>query len=130
LGGPRGQKRPSSEVDMLPGSAEDMGVTDQWDKGKGKRGKGQPKGGGKASKDKGKKADWNQHDIGEAKQRGDGRYTKTRKGLDLWYAWNRGANGCKAKGACPDKRAHACEWCLGQHRAVNCKHGGCKRRWD
>ena len=128
LGGPRGQKRPWSEVEMLPGSAEDMGLAEPREKGKGKH-KGQPKGRGKSGKEK--KADWQQYNnTGEAKQRGDGRYTKTRKGLDLCYAWNRSQSGCKDKGVCPDKRAHACEWCLGQHRAVNCKHGGGKKRWD
>ena len=77
-----------------------------------KKRKGDPKGKGKGGKH-GKK-------TAEASQtRGDGRFTTTRKGVQICFDWNRKKDGCSG-GACPAQRAHACEWCLGQHKAIAC----------
>lgn len=50
----------------------------------------------------------------------DGRYTTTVDGVDLCYTWNRNAGGCGQTCQGTPPRAHACEWCRGEHRAINC----------
>ena len=50
-------------------------------------------------------------------RRGDKRFVKNTKGVELCFIWNRAKDGCEAK--CPRDRAHQCEWCLGPHRAVD-----------
>jgi hypothetical protein len=39
-------------------------------------------------------------------------------GSQLCYKWGRNDGGCAA--ACPEKRAHVCEWCRGSHRSIAC----------
>jgi hypothetical protein len=41
-------------------------------------------------------------------------------GTQVCFAWNRTAKGC-VDGKCPNERAHVCERCGQQHRAVHCK---------
>ena len=72
------------------------------------------KGKGKDSKGKGKGAD------DSAAQRKDGRYIRSQDGTEICYSWTRDPKGC-VDGQCPNKRAHVCEWCRGQHRSVHCK---------
>ena len=55
-------------------------------------------------------------------RRGDGRYTHSVDGVQICYKYNREAGGCSDAGctAVPP-RAHVCEFCRGQHRAITCK---------
>ncbi|CAK0821592.1 unnamed protein product, partial [Prorocentrum cordatum] len=50
--------------------------------------------------------------------RPDGRHVIDDDGVELCFAWNRDRTGCAA-GACPQRRGHLCEWCLGPRRAVD-----------
>jgi len=70
--------------------------------------KGTPKG-GKPSKGVIKNGDLNKQ----------GKFYKDAHGTQLCFGWNRSANGCSK--VCPAKRAHVCEICRGNHRAVHCK---------
>ena len=72
-----------------------------------------PKGRGKAQDGKGGKGKDN-----EAKAP-DGRYFRTSHGRQICRAWNREADGCGDR-ACKDGRAHVCEFCRGNHRALHC----------
>ena len=40
-------------------------------------------------------------------------------GEELCYQYNRHKGGCES--VCPAGRLHLCEWCLGDHRAVESK---------
>ena len=51
--------------------------------------------------------------------KGEGRHKANSEGVQLCFAWNRGAGGCATSGNCPSKRAHPCEGCLGPHRTVD-----------
>ena len=55
----------------------------------------------------------------EDARRPDGRYYRDRHGVELCYVWNRADGGC-SNGACPNGRAHACEFCRQPHRTVAC----------
>jgi hypothetical protein len=39
-------------------------------------------------------------------------------GCEICYKWARTDTGCAP--SCPDKRAHVCEWCRGNHRSIAC----------
>ena len=77
---------------------------------------GQPGGGASAGSDANGQW-WN-------KQREDGRYMYNEARTKICYKFNREPNGCvtdpTAPCACQPKRAHQCEWCRGNHRAINC----------
>ena len=47
------------------------------------------------------------------------KHFKTDSGVEVCWAWNRSATGCTEP--CPKARAHVCERCRGDHRAV--QHG-------
>jgi hypothetical protein len=50
----------------------------------------------------------------------DGRHFVDSSGSQLCWPWNHKPNGCAD--TCPQRRAHACEWCLStQHRAIACQ---------
>ena len=53
-------------------------------------------------------------------RRPDNRYMYTEDGTELCYTFNRAADGCGAECTAQPPRAHACEWCRGQHRAIRC----------
>jgi hypothetical protein len=53
-------------------------------------------------------------------RRRDGRYLKSRAGIEICYEWGRSREGCSNDGQCPQRRAHVCEWCRQPHRAVDC----------
>ena len=58
-------------------------------------------------------------------KRQDGRYLYDYGGVELCYSWNRTQDGCGESCTANPKRAHGCEWCRGQHRAIRCpKHPG------
>jgi hypothetical protein len=88
------------------------------DKGNAKGDKGSygkaPKGGGKA-----KKTPYNVPDGGKDGRKPDGLYFNDHHGNQLCFTWNRQENGCQK--VCPNKRTHACEYCRGAHRGINCK---------
>jgi hypothetical protein len=50
----------------------------------------------------------------------DGRKFMDSSGSQLCWSWNHTQGGCTSK--CPNKRAHACEWCLStSHRSIACQ---------
>ena len=52
-------------------------------------------------------------------KRQDGRFYVGPSGEQLCYTWNRSANGCAERCISQPARAHLCEWCHGEHRAVD-----------
>ncbi|CAK0818274.1 unnamed protein product, partial [Prorocentrum cordatum] len=57
-------------------------------------------------------------------QRADGRYYRSVDNVEICYAWAQHEEGCSSK-ACPQGRAHACEFCRTPHRTIRCeKHPG------
>jgi len=52
----------------------------------------------------------------------EGRYSTTRDGSQICYAWNSAEGGCT--NPCPSNRAHVCQRCLQPHRLINCHQGG------
>ena len=52
-------------------------------------------------------------------QRKDGRYLKSRSGINICYDWSRNEDGCNNE-QCPHQFAHICEWCRQPHRSINC----------
>ena len=50
-------------------------------------------------------------------QRPDGRYVRAPDGTEICYAYAHRAEGCKDR--CPQRRAHICEWCRGDHRSTD-----------
>ena len=78
-----------------------------------------PKGGGKARNGKGGKGRANGAQGDPDARQTDGRYFKNQQGLQLCFVWNRSPDGCSDR-SCPAARAHACEWCRGNHRAIHC----------
>eukprot|EP00971_Amphidinium_carterae_P115718 2291868-Amphidinium_carterae.1 len=40
------------------------------------------------------------------------------QGKQICYAWNRNTNGCSS--ICPTGRLHVCEYCLQNHRSIEC----------
>ena len=60
---------------------------------------------------------WTQEEYPKGGKDAKGRYTASVGGKALCWDWNRAADGCQA--TCPNGRAHVCEWCLGEHRAVD-----------
>lgn len=53
-------------------------------------------------------------------RRRDGRYFKSREGVNIHYDWSRQEDGCTNDGPCPKGMAHVCEWCRQPHRAIHC----------
>ena len=59
----------------------------------------------------------------------DGRYLRHTNGSDFCFTFTRFKGGCSSDGVCVQavKRQHACEWCRGPHRSVDCtSHPGWK----
>ena len=52
-------------------------------------------------------------------QRKDGRYFKSRFGVNICYAWSRSKDGC-SNTKCERGMAHVCEFCRQPHRTVDC----------
>ena len=52
-------------------------------------------------------------------RRPDGRYLVDGQQKELCFAWNRSHTGCGDQCVANPPRVHACEWCLGVHRAVD-----------
>eukprot|EP00439_Symbiodinium_sp_Y106_P086036 s100_g30.t3 len=52
-------------------------------------------------------------------QRKDGRYLRSRSGINICYDWSRHEDGCN-NDKCPQQFAHVCEWCRQPHRSINC----------
>ena len=52
-------------------------------------------------------------------QRKDGRYFKSKAGINICYAWTRSADGCNDE-KCEKGFAHVCEWCRQPHKSINC----------
>lgn len=53
-------------------------------------------------------------------RRPDGRYLKAENQVELCYAWGRSADGCATECLARPPRVHACEWCRGSHRSIDC----------
>ena len=50
----------------------------------------------------------------------DGRWKRLDDGTEICYAYSRNTDGCTTVCSANPKRGHACEWCRGQHRTINC----------
>ena len=62
---------------------------------------------------------WNNPGQGAARTASDGRYLSNLEGVALCWKWNHSEGGCAD--ACPNNRAHQCEWCRAkEHRSINC----------
>ena len=48
-----------------------------------------------------------------------GKFLRDDAGTQVCWTWNRGAGACAAK--CPNGRLHVCEFCMGNHRGVDCQ---------
>ena len=53
-------------------------------------------------------------------RRPDGRYMYAEDGTEICYTYSRTADGCSTECTATPPRAHACEWCRGQHRSIRC----------
>ena len=51
-------------------------------------------------------------------KRSDGRYVRDPDGLEICFKYAHQSGGCQD--TCPQKRAHICEWCRGNHRSIEC----------
>ena len=67
-------------------------------------------------RDKGGKDRGGKHDKGKGK----GNFRVDPQGVEICFSWNRSKTGCAPTGPCWAHRAHVCEVCLGNHRAVAC----------
>ena len=54
-------------------------------------------------------------------QRKDGRYFRSKAGINICYAWSRAADGC-SNDHCDKGFAHICEWCRAPHKTIDCPH--------
>ena len=52
-------------------------------------------------------------------RRKDGRYLRTSDDEELCFDWNRHLGGCADVCVAQPRRAHCCEWCLEDHRAID-----------
>ncbi|MDP6955271.1 MAG: hypothetical protein QF599_04785, partial [Planctomycetota bacterium] len=50
----------------------------------------------------------------------DGRWRRLEDGSDFCFAYGRQAGGCSTICSSVPQRSHACEWCRGQHRTIDC----------
>ena len=62
-------------------------------------------------------------------RRADKRFLSSESGQELCYAWNRSESECTSHGPCSlnPPRAHLCEWCLGEHKAIDNTCGAANR---
>jgi hypothetical protein len=98
---------PPPHFPPLPPLSEVLRQDEEYRKGQGK---------GKAALKKAKKVA-----LKKKKKREDSKQgSVAADGTQVCFAWNRTAKGC-VDGRCPNKRAHVCERCGQQHRAVHCK---------
>lgn len=54
-------------------------------------------------------------------QQKDGRYFKSKTGVNICYAWSRATDGC-SNDRCDKGYAHVCEWCRAPHKSIDCPH--------
>ena len=63
---------------------------------------------------------WNRQKGGD-KGKGKGKQSKDASGIETCYSWRFRQGSCKGDNACPNNRAHCCQWCLStQHRTMDC----------
>ena len=54
-------------------------------------------------------------------QRKDGRFFKSKAGINICCAWARANDGC-SNDRCDKGFAHICEWCRAPHKTIDCPH--------
>ena len=76
---------------------------------------------GKGSTAKGSVGNYWTNQKGGDKGKGKGKQSKDASGKEICYSWGFRQGSCKGDNACPNNRAHCCQWCLStQHRTMDC----------
>ena len=79
------------------------------------------KGADKGSTAKGSVGNYRNRQQGGDKGKGKGKQSKDASGKEICYSWRFRQGSCKGDNACPNNRAHCCQWCLStQHRTMDC----------